>query len=156
RRRCVACLYRVRSARRRPRRAFPAAHEAGKRCGGSHRGRSDADGRAFLVDDSSSEVLGLLMRSLLVLEDGTVFEGEAIGAAGTAVGEVVFSTSMTGYQEMLSDPSYAGQLLTLTYPLIGNYGVTDLDLESRGVQVSGFIVKQLCRVPSNWRSGEDL
>jgi carbamoyl-phosphate synthase small subunit len=96
------------------------------------------------------------MRSLLVLQDGTVFEGKAIGAPGTTLGEVVFSTSMTGYQEMLSDPSYAGQLLTLTYPLIGNYGVTDEDLESRGVQVSGFIIKQLCDVPSNWRSGGDL
>ncbi|MFN3649272.1 MAG: glutamine-hydrolyzing carbamoyl-phosphate synthase small subunit [Armatimonadota bacterium] len=96
------------------------------------------------------------MRSLLVLEDGAVFEGRSIGAAGTVTGEVVFSTSMTGYQEMLTDPSYAGQLLTLTYPLIGNYGVTELDLESRGVQVSGFIVKQLCEMPSNWRSGEDL
>src|SRR5687768_3557618 len=96
------------------------------------------------------------MRSLLVLEDGAVFEGTAIGAPGTAVGEVVFSTSMTGYQEMLSDPSYAGQLLTLTYPLIGNYGVTEADLESRCVQVSGLIVKQMCAAPSNWRSGEDL
>src|SRR3954452_20145036 len=96
------------------------------------------------------------MRSLLVLEDGTVFEGEAIGPRGTAGGEVLFITSMTGYQEMLSDPSYAGQLLTLTYPLIGNYGVTDADFESRGIQASGFIVKQLCDVPSNWRSGGDL
>jgi len=96
------------------------------------------------------------MRSVLVLEDGTVFEGSAIGAPGTAIGEVVFSTSMTGYQEMLTDPSYAGQLLTLTYPLIGNYGVTDADLESRGVQASGFIVKHLCEIPSNWRSGESL
>jgi len=96
------------------------------------------------------------MRSLLVLEDGMAFEGRTVGAAGTAIGEVVFSTSMTGYQEMLSDPSYAGQLLTLTYPLIGNYGVTDADLESRGVQVSGFIIKQMSDVPSNWRSTEDL
>jgi carbamoyl-phosphate synthase small subunit len=96
------------------------------------------------------------MRSRLVLEDGAVFEGQAIGAPGTAVGEVVFSTSMTGYQEMLSDPSYAGQLLTLTYPLIGNYGITELDLESRGVQVSGFVVRQLCEKPSNWRSTEGL
>jgi carbamoyl-phosphate synthase small subunit len=96
------------------------------------------------------------MRSLLVLEDGTTFEGQAIGAAGTAVGEVVFSTSMTGYQEMLSDPSYAGQLLTLTYPLIGNYGVTEADFESRAVQVSGLIIKQLCDIPSNWRSDEGL
>lgn len=85
-----------------------------------------------------------------------MYEGQAIGAAGTTLGEVVFSTSMTGYQEMLSDPSYAGQLLTLTYPLIGNYGVTDEDLESRRVQVSGFIIKQLCDVPSNWRSGGNL
>jgi carbamoyl-phosphate synthase small subunit len=96
------------------------------------------------------------MRSLLVLEDGAVFEGRAIGAPGTVTGEVVFSTSMTGYQEMLSDPSYAGQLLTLTYPLIGNYGVTEEDFESRGVQVNGFIVKQLCEAPSNWRSSEGL
>jgi carbamoyl-phosphate synthase small subunit len=96
------------------------------------------------------------MLSLLVLQDGTVFEGQAIGAPGTVLGEVVFSTSMTGYQEMLTDPSYAGQLLTLTYPLIGNYGVTDDDLESRGVQVNGFIIKQLCDVPSNWRSAGGL
>src|SRR5437016_9820815 len=92
----------------------------------------------------------------LVLEDGVTFEGRSVGAAGMALGEVVFSTAMTGYQEMLTDPSYAGQLLTLTYPLIGNYGVTEEDLESRGVQVAGFIVKQLCEVPSNWRSGGDL
>ena len=85
-----------------------------------------------------------------------MFSGQAIGAPGTTLGEVVFSTSMTGYQEMLTDPSYAGQLLTLTYPLIGNYGVTEADLESRGVQVAGFIVKQLCEMPSNWRSAEGL
>jgi carbamoyl-phosphate synthase small subunit len=92
----------------------------------------------------------------LVLEDGMSFEGRSTGAPGTAIGEVVFSTSMTGYQEMLTDPSYAGQLLTLTYPLIGNYGVTERDLESRGVQVAGFIVKQLATAPSNWRSEGDL
>lgn len=97
-----------------------------------------------------------MTEALLVLEDGTVYAGKSIGASGSALGEVVFSTSMTGYQEMLSDPSYAGQLLTLTYPLIGNYGVTEADFESRGVQASGFIVKQLCEVPSNWRSGGDL
>ena len=96
------------------------------------------------------------MTALLALEDGTVMEGRSIGARGTALGEVVFSTSMTGYQEMLTDPSYAGQLLTLTYPLIGNYGVTEDDLESNAVQVSGFIVRQLCEAPSNWRSGEGL
>src|SRR5919198_3696173 len=96
------------------------------------------------------------MQSRLVLEDGAVFEGRAIGAPGTTTGEVVFSTSMTGYQEMLSDPSYAGQLLTLTYPLIGNYGISEEDFESRRVQVAGFIVKQLCEVPSHWRGGGDL
>src|SRR5437588_8376830 len=96
------------------------------------------------------------MVARLVLEDGSVFEGQAIGAAGTAAGEVVFSTAMTGYQEMLTDPSYAGQILTLTYPLIGNYGVADEDFESRRVQVSGFVVRQLCDRPSHWRGGEPL
>jgi carbamoyl-phosphate synthase small subunit len=94
--------------------------------------------------------------SLLVLEDGAVYEGASIGAAGTTIGQVVFSTAMTGYQEMLTDPSYAGQLLTLTYPLIGNYGIAEEDFESRRVQVAGFIIKQLCEVPSNWRSAGDL
>src|SRR5436309_6145688 len=96
------------------------------------------------------------MQARLVLEDGSVFEGRAIGAAGSAAGEVVFSTAMTGYQEMLTDPSYAGQLVTLTYPLIGNYGVTPDDFESRRVQVAGFIIKQLAEAPSNWRSQGDL
>jgi carbamoyl-phosphate synthase small subunit len=96
------------------------------------------------------------MKSLLLLEDGSVFEGSSIGARGTRVGEVVFSTSMTGYQEMLTDPSYAGQILTLTYPLIGNYGVSDEDFESRAVQVSGFVIKQRCDVPSHWRGGATL
>src|SRR5438094_47174 len=96
------------------------------------------------------------MSCRLVLEDGTTFEGRSVGAAGTALGEVVFSTAMTGYQEMLTDPSYAGQLLTLTYPLIGNYGVTREDFESRKVQAAGFIIKQIADVPSNWRSQGDL
>lgn len=96
------------------------------------------------------------MQCRLVLEDGTVYEGRSIGAPGTALGEVVFSTSMTGYQEMLSDPSYAGQLLTLTYPLIGNYGVNEEDLESRGVQAAGFVIRQLCDYPSYWRSEGSL
>src|SRR5438093_12297031 len=96
------------------------------------------------------------MQCRLVLEDGATYAGRSIGAPGTAVGEVVFSTAMTVYQEMLTDPSYAGQLLTLTYPLIGNYGVTEEDLESRGVQVGGFIVKQLAETPSNWRAQGNL
>jgi carbamoyl-phosphate synthase small subunit len=96
------------------------------------------------------------MRALLILEDGAVFKGEAIGAPGTCSGEVVFSTAMTGYQEMLTDPSYAGQILTLTYPLIGNYGAAEADFESRCVQVAGFVVRQLCDIPSHWRSEETL
>src|SRR5262249_35259798 len=96
------------------------------------------------------------MSCRLVLEDGVAFEGRSVGATGTALGEVVFSTSMTGYQEMLTDPSYAGQILTLTYPLIGNYGVTKDDFESRKVQAAGFIIKQMADAPSNWRSQGDL
>ena len=88
----------------------------------------------------------------LVLADGTTYTGTAFGAAGTAIGEVVFNTGMTGYQEILTDPSYAGQIVALTYPLIGNYGVNPDDFESRRVQVSGFIVKELADAPSNWRS----
>ncbi len=96
------------------------------------------------------------LKAILAIEDGKIFEGAAIGAPGTSVGEVVFSTAMTGYQEMLSDPSYAGQILTLTYPLIGNYGVTEDDLESNNVQVSGLVVHDLCDIPSNWRSAGTL
>src|SRR5712692_10572771 len=86
---------------------------------------------------------GEAMDCRLILEDGATFEGQSAGAVGTALGEVVFSTAMTGYQEMLTDPSYAGQLLTLTYPLIGNYGVTPDDVESGRVQAAGFVIKQL-------------
>lgn len=92
-----------------------------------------------------------MKKAILVLEDGTTYEGTSIGAQGTTFGEVVFSTCMTGYQEMLTDPSFAGQLLTLTYPLIGNYGVAPEDFESKRVQVEGFIIKHLCDAPSNWR-----
>jgi carbamoyl-phosphate synthase small subunit len=90
--------------------------------------------------------------AILVLEDGTVFEGRSIGVEGFAVGEVVFSTAMAGYQEMLTDPSLRGQILTLTYPLIGNYGETERDLESTDVQVAGFVVRELAEHPSNWHS----
>ncbi len=96
------------------------------------------------------------MRSILLLEDGTVFEGESIGASGTTIGEAVFATAMTGYQEMLTDPSFAGQILTLTYPLVGNYGVNPEDVESSKIQVAGFVVRELCEEPSNWRSGMGL
>src|SRR3989304_9902365 len=90
--------------------------------------------------------------ALLVLEDGTVFHGRSLGASGQSHGEVVFSTAMTGYQEMLTDPSYAGQILVLTYPLVGNYGVNALDVESRRIQVRGFVVREECSLPSHWQS----
>jgi len=96
------------------------------------------------------------MNATLVLSDGTVFHGQSIGAPTTHVGEVVFNTAMTGYQEMLTDPSYRGQILTLTYPLIGNYGITAEDWESSEIQVRGLVVKQLCDCHSNWRATEAL
>ena len=90
--------------------------------------------------------------AILVLEDGTVFEGESVGASGLSVGEVVFNTAMTGYQEILTDPSYARQLVTLTYPHIGNTGCTALDDEAERVWASGLIVRNVPRRPSNWRN----
>ena len=94
--------------------------------------------------------------AMLALEDGTVFTGRAFGAPGTTEGEVVFNTSMTGYQEILTDPSYKGQIITMTYPLIGNYGVNRQDVESRCPQAAGFIVKELPPVYSNWRADMSL
>ncbi len=91
-------------------------------------------------------------KAYLILSDGTVFEGRSFGAPARASGEVVFNTSMTGYQEVLTDPSYAGQIVTMTYPIIGNYGVNANDFESRGVQVRGFVVRELCDLPSHWQS----
>ncbi len=92
------------------------------------------------------------LKAALALEDGTYVEGRAFGAEKDAVGEIVFCTSMTGYVEALTDPSYRGQILMMTYPLIGNYGVCREDFESDGVKVEGFVVRELCRHPSNWRS----
>ena len=94
--------------------------------------------------------------AILALEDGTVFEGFAFGASTTQSGEICFNTSMTGYQEVLTDPSYRGQIVTMTYPLIGNYGVNPLDDESDAIHVRGFVIEELCEVPSNWRSQESL
>ncbi|MFQ6049295.1 MAG: carbamoyl-phosphate synthase domain-containing protein, partial [Phycisphaerae bacterium] len=88
----------------------------------------------------------------LALEDGTVFIGTAFGASGTRCGEVVFNTSMAGYQEILTDPSYRGQIVTMTCPQIGNYGVTDEDIESPAPQVEGFVIKELARRHSNFRA----
>jgi carbamoyl-phosphate synthase small subunit len=92
------------------------------------------------------------MKALLALEDGTVYHGQAFGARATACGEVCFNTSMTGYQEILTDPSYKGQIVTMTYPLIGNYGVNQQDVESWRPHVAGFVVRELSPVVSNWRA----
>lgn len=92
------------------------------------------------------------MRGILYLEDGTIYEGIGFGKRGTSVGELVFNTSMTGYQEILSDPSYAGQIVTMTYPLIGNYGVNNSGWESKNIYARGMVVKSICNNPSNYLS----
>ncbi|QDT66220.1 glutamine-hydrolyzing carbamoyl-phosphate synthase small subunit [Calycomorphotria hydatis] len=92
----------------------------------------------------------------LALADGTIYTGYSFGAEGETFGEVVFNTSMTGYQEILTDPSYFGQIVTMTYPQIGNYGANSEDLESKGVSARGFIVRENCDFPSNYRSNESL
>ncbi len=96
------------------------------------------------------------MKAILLLEDSTIFEGTSFGAKGQKCGEVVFNTSMTGYQEILTDPSYKEQIITMTYPLIGNYGTNECDWESRKIFASGFIVKENCSYPSNWRNKNSL
>jgi len=90
------------------------------------------------------------------LADGTIFEGRSFGAEGEATGEVVFNTSLTGYQEILTDPSYRGQIVTMTYPHIGNYGANEEDMESSRLYAEGLIVREFCRYPSNWRSSMGL
>ena len=95
---------------------------------------------------------GLVSKAILALEDGTVFKGQAFGATESVAGEVCFNTSMTGYQEILTDPSYKGQIVTMTYPLIGNYGVNDQDIESYQSHTSGFVIRELSPVVSNYRS----
>lgn len=96
------------------------------------------------------------MKALLVLEDGTVFKGSSFGAAGERAGEVVFNTSMAGYQEILTDPSYKGQIVTMTYPLIGNYGVNSEDVESAKPYVEAFVVRECSRLASSWRCEKSL
>ena len=98
----------------------------------------------------------LSKKAILVLEDGRAFRGESFGAEGESFGEMVFNTSMTGYQEILTDPSYAGQIVCMTYPLIGNYGVNEEDSESRRPWVEGFVVREASKIASNWRSTETL
>jgi len=95
-------------------------------------------------------------KAILALEDGRIFEGTSFGVPGEHYGEVVFNTGMTGYQEVLTDPSYKGQIVTMTNPLIGNYGINDEDMESRALWLEGFVVREVCREPSNWRSAKDL
>ena len=96
------------------------------------------------------------MKAILALEDGSVFHGSGFGAATSACGEVCFNTSMTGYQEILTDPSYKGQIVTMTYPLIGNYGVNDQDIESWRPHAAGFVIRELSPVVSNWRADHSL
>src|SRR5690349_7133725 len=92
------------------------------------------------------------MKAILALEDGSVFHGQAFGARASACGEVCFNTSMTGYQEILTDPSYKGQIVTMTYPLIGNYGVNRDDIECWRPHVAGFVIRELSPMFSNWRA----
>src|SRR5215207_8460301 len=95
-------------------------------------------------------------KAVLILEDGRTFQGASLGADGTAFGEMVFNTSMSGYQEILTDPSYAGQIVAMTYPLIGNYGINEEDVESRRPWVEGFVVREASRIASNFRSTMSL
>ena len=114
------------------------------------------DNAINVTDEFENSCIPLILRSdvrtLIALEDGRYFEGESFGATGTCVGEICFNTSMTGYQEVLTDPSYRGQIVAMTYPLIGNYGINSLDQESRSPHVRGFVIEELTEVPSNWRS----
>ncbi len=96
------------------------------------------------------------MKAILTLEDGTQFVGESFGATGSSLGEIVFATGMTGYEETLTDPSYVGQIVVMTYPLIGNYGINNEDSESSKIHVNGFIVRELCDEPSNFRAQETV
>ncbi len=100
--------------------------------------------------------MSLTKKAILVLEDGRTFRGISFGSDGECFGEMVFNTSMTGYQEILTDPSYAGQIVCMTYPLIGNYGINEMDVESRRPWVEGFVVRESSRIASNWRSSETL
>ena len=96
------------------------------------------------------------MNAYLLLANGMVFAGQSVGAQGVTVGEVVFSTGMVGFQETLTDPSYYGQIITQTYPLIGNYGMNHDDMESDRIWAKGYIVREACTTPSNWRCEETL
>lgn len=99
---------------------------------------------------------GIRMNGVIYFEDGTIYSGKGFGKKGTSLGEIVFNTSMTGYGEIVTDPSYAGQIINMTYPLIGNYGVSKKDWESEKIYARGLIVKSICRKPSNYASGETI
>lgn len=101
-------------------------------------------------------LFGTGKKAYVMLADGQIFEGRSFGAEGTTIGEIVFATGMTGYEETLTDPSYYGQIVTQTFPLIGNYGVNDTDYESKGTYLSGYIVREYCEAPSNFRSEGDI
>src|SRR5205085_7811582 len=109
-----------------------------------------------ILANRQNGIAGLKRPATLLLEDGRVFRGIGHGFEGEAVGEVVFNTSMSGYQEILTDPSYAGQIVAMTYPLIGNTGINPEDVESRKPFLEAFVVKRLSPLPSNWRTTESL
>lgn len=117
---------------------------------------SQAAGAAVLPDFLKSIKISMSSRAILYLEDGTSFIGRSLSQQGESAGEAVFNTAMSGYQEVLTDPSYAGQIVIMTYPLIGNYGVNDEDVESDKVHVKGFVVKEFCRHHSNYRATQSL
>ena len=102
------------------------------------------------------ELNSMVKKAILVLADGSVFHGHSFGAELDCYGEVVFNTSMTGYQEMLTDPSYAGQIVVPTYPLIGNYGINTEDMESARIQVRGFVVREECLEPSHFQNARTI
>ncbi|MEG1996027.1 MAG: carbamoyl phosphate synthase small subunit, partial [Oscillospiraceae bacterium] len=101
-------------------------------------------------------MLGSAQKAFLILADKTIYEGKSLGAKGSVIGEIVFSTGMTGYQETLTDPSFFGQIVTQTFPLIGNYGINSFDSESEKTYLSGYIVREWCELPSNFRMERTL
>lgn len=113
------------------------------------KGKSLSKASDKLLEHTSA---GVNPPAMLVLEDGTVFKGTACAAHGEVFGEICFNTSLTGYLEVVSDPSYAGQIVTMTYPQIGNYGVCEDDLQRDTLALRGMVVRSMCRRPSNWRS----
>ncbi|MCM8764817.1 MAG: carbamoyl phosphate synthase small subunit, partial [Candidatus Omnitrophica bacterium] len=96
------------------------------------------------------------MKGYLAIEDGSIYAGEAFGAQTESFGELIFNTSMTGYQEIIYDPSYKGQIVTMTYPLIGNYGINSSDIESYKIHLAGFVVKEKSKIYSNWRAEKSI